>query len=69
MQTSQNHRDFQSGGNFQTATEKGIAAEHGGLSKLRRQKLKFRDTEAARTYGPEYLRGKNCSEKELQEPM
>lgn len=69
MQTLQNHCDFQSGGNFQTATQRGMSAERGGLSKLCRQRLTFRENEAAGTCGPEYLRGKSCTEKELQEPV
>lgn len=68
MKTLQNHRDFQSGGNFHTVTERGMSVEHGSLSMSRRQRLKFRNAKAARNYGPGYLRGKSCAEKVLQEP-
>lgn len=64
MQTLQNHHDFCSGGNFQTAAERSVPAKHGSLSNLRRKK---REAEAVRACRP--LIRDSCAEKELQEPV
>jgi hypothetical protein len=62
MQTLQNHHDFCSGGNFQTAAERSVPAKHGSLSNLRRKK---REAEAVRACRP--LIRDSCAEKDNAE--